>query len=43
MDVTGDACSQLKELFKEMLFVPLETDLREDELLRLVELIDSTE
>lgn len=43
MDAPGDDCSQLQGLFEDILFVPLETDLREEELSRLVELIDSTE
>jgi len=43
MDAPNDDSSQLQRLFESILFVPLETDLREEELLKLVELIDSTE
>lgn len=43
MDAPNDDSSQLQRLFESILFVPLETDLREEELSKLVELIDSTE
>ena len=43
MDAPSDDCSQLQRLFESILFVPLETDLREEELSKLVELIDATE